>query len=49
LGWGLERHAIGVPKGRDAGLPFLRKFAEDVKAEGLVKAAAQRAGLRGAL
>jgi polar amino acid transport system substrate-binding protein len=47
--WGLERHAIGVPKGRDAGLPFLRKFAEDVKAEGLVKAAAQRAGLRGAL
>ena len=45
--WGLERHAVAIPKGRDAGLAFVRKFAADVKAEGLVKAAVQRAGLRG--
>jgi polar amino acid transport system substrate-binding protein len=47
--WGLERHAIAIPKGRDAGLPFLRAFTEDIKAQGLVKAAASRAGLRGAI
>jgi polar amino acid transport system substrate-binding protein len=47
--WGVERFAIGIPKGRDQGLPFVRKFAEEVRAEGLVKAAIDRAGLRGAL
>ena len=45
--WGVEHFAIAMPKGREAGMEFARKFAEDVKAEGLVKAAAQRAGLRG--
>jgi hypothetical protein len=30
-------------------MPFIRKFTEDVKAEGLVKAAMMRAGLRGAV
>ncbi len=45
--WGLERHAMGIPKGREAALPYLRKFTEDVIAEGLVLAAAKRAGLRG--
>ena len=47
--WGIERFAIGIPKGRDQGLAFLRKFTEEVRAEGLVKAAIDRAGLRGAL
>jgi len=45
--WGVERHAIAIPKGRDQGLPFANKFAEDVKSEGVVKAAAAKAGLRG--
>ena len=45
--WGLERHAMGIPKGRDAALPYLRQFTKDVIAEGLVMAAAKRAGLRG--
>ena len=45
--WGLEHFAIAVPKGRDRGSDFLRKFAEDAKSEGLVKKAADRAGLRG--
>jgi len=47
--WGVERHAIAIPKGREAGLPFVRKFTDDVKAEGLVAAAISRAGLRGAM
>ncbi len=45
--WGHEHHAVAIPKGRDVGMAFVRKFAADVRAEGLVKAAAQRAGLRG--
>ena len=47
--WGLERHAIAIPKGRDAGLAFIREFTGNVKSEGLVKAAMDRAGLRGAI
>ena len=47
--WGLERQSIAIPKGRDAGIGFLRTFVADAKAEGLVKAAVQRAGLRGAV
>jgi polar amino acid transport system substrate-binding protein len=47
--WGEERHAIAVPKGREQGLPFVQKFTQEVTAEGLVQAAIQRAGLRGAM
>ncbi len=45
--WGLEHMAIGIPKGRERGMAYLAKFAEDAKSEGLVRRAAQRAGLRG--
>ena len=47
--WGVERFAIGIPKGRDGGMAFIRQFTEAVKSEGLVKAAIARAGLRGAV
>lgn len=47
--WGEERHAIGIPKGREAGAPFIKAFTEDVLKRGLVQAAMDRAGLRGAL
>ncbi len=47
--WGEERHAIAIPKGRDAGLDFLRSFTDDIRASGLVSAAAQRAGLKGVM
>jgi polar amino acid transport system substrate-binding protein len=47
--WGVERHAIAIPKGRDRGRPLVEKFTEDAKSEGLVKAAIARAGLRGAM
>jgi polar amino acid transport system substrate-binding protein len=46
--WGYERHGIAIPKGRDAGREFVRQFTADVMANGLVAAAMERAGLRGA-
>jgi polar amino acid transport system substrate-binding protein len=46
--WGEERHAIAIPKGREQGLPYIKAFTEDAIAQGLVKAAMERAGLRGA-
>lgn len=45
--WGLEHLAIGIPKGRDAGMAWLREFAEQARASGAVRRAAERAGLRG--
>ena len=45
--WGAESLAIAVPKGRDAGKPWLERFTSAVREEGLVQRAAQRAGLRG--
>ena len=46
--WGIEHLAIAVPKGRGtAATEYLRGFAQSVRDQGLVKAAAERAGLRG--
>lgn len=45
--WGLEHLAIGIPKGRDAAMPWLRAFAEQARASGAVQRATERAGLRG--
>jgi polar amino acid transport system substrate-binding protein len=47
--WGQEQLAIAIPKGRDVGMDYVRKFADDVRADGLVRRAAERAGLRGTL
>ena len=47
--WGLEQLAIAVPKGRGAAAEYLRAFAESVRASGLVRSAATRAGLRGSV
>jgi polar amino acid transport system substrate-binding protein len=44
-----EQQAMAIPKGREPGMDYARKFVEDAKSEGLVKAAVQRAGLRGAV
>lgn len=41
------QQAIGTPRGRDAGLAYLREFVEDVKASGLVARAIERTGARG--
>jgi polar amino acid transport system substrate-binding protein len=44
---GIDPHAMALPKGREVGLAYARQFIEDAKATGLVKAAIERAGLRG--
>jgi polar amino acid transport system substrate-binding protein len=41
--------AMAIPKGRDLGMAYARRFVEDAKSEGLVKAALERAGIRGAV
>jgi polar amino acid transport system substrate-binding protein len=41
------RQAVGVPRGRDAGLGYLRGVVEDAKASGLVARAIERTGVRG--
>ena len=45
--WGVEWWALAIPKGRGVGMDYLRQFAEDAAATGLVKRAGERAGLRG--
>jgi polar amino acid transport system substrate-binding protein len=44
-----EQQAMAIPKGRDFALPYARKFVEGTKSEGFVKAAIERAGIRGAV
>jgi polar amino acid transport system substrate-binding protein len=41
------QQAVGVPRGRDAGLAYLRGFVEEAKASGLVARAIERIGARG--
>jgi polar amino acid transport system substrate-binding protein len=45
--WGLEQFAIAIPKGRERGMEFVRKFVEEPATQELVARAARRAGLRG--
>ena len=45
--FGGEETAIAVPKGRQLSAAYARQFVEEAKSEGLVKAAIERAGLRG--
>jgi len=45
--WGLENLAIAIPKGRDAGRPFVNAFADSVRTNGQLQAAITRSGLRG--
>jgi polar amino acid transport system substrate-binding protein len=47
--WGQERFAIAFPHGREQGATFIKAFTEQAIAEGLVKSAMTRAGLRGAV
>ena len=44
---GIDPHAMAMPKGRDVGVAYARQFIEDAKSEGVIKAAIERAGLRG--
>src|SRR5204862_374025 len=44
---GIDPHAMVMPKGREPGLGYARRFIEDAKSEGIVKGAIAKAGLRG--
>ena len=44
---GGEETGMAVPKGRTVSAAYMRTFVENAKSEGLVKAAIERAGLRG--
>lgn len=44
---GVDRVAIALPKGREAGLPYLQQFLDGAKSEGRIAAAVKRAGVRG--
>ena len=46
---GIDSHAMALPKGRDLGVAYARRFIEDAKSEGLVKVAIERVGMRGAV
>ena len=47
--WGEEHMAIAIPKGRDAGMPYLRKFTETAKTSGMFNSILAKSGLRGAV
>ena len=46
---GMDQITIAIPKGREAGMAYIRQFLENVKTEGLVRAAVRRVNLRGAV
>lgn len=43
----VEDLGIGVPKGRELGAAYVRKFVDKAKSEGFIKAAVDRSGVRG--
>lgn len=45
--WGLEHFSVGIPKGRDSGMPWVKQFVADATADGAVHSAVARAGIRG--
>jgi len=45
--WGMEHFGAAIPKGREAGMPFLRDFIAKAKADGSVDKAVARAGFAG--
>ncbi len=47
--WGVENMAMAVPKGRDAGMPLLRRFGQELRDSGRLQAMIARSGLRGTL
>ncbi|MES2972955.1 MAG: transporter substrate-binding domain-containing protein [Pseudomonadota bacterium] len=48
-GYAIENQSLAIPKGRDAGAPFLTAFLDEARRSGLVKQAAERAKLRGVI
>ena len=46
---GIDPHAMAIPKGRELGVAYAHRFIEEAKSEGLVKAAIEKAALRGVI
>jgi len=47
--WGTEHFALAIPKGREAGLEFVKAYAKDVTDKRFLARTVERAGLRGAV
>jgi polar amino acid transport system substrate-binding protein len=47
--WGEEHIAIAIPKGRESGMEYVRRFVADVQSSGFLSNAVAQAGLRGAI
>ncbi|MFI5445343.1 transporter substrate-binding domain-containing protein [Polaromonas sp. UC242_47] len=45
--WGVENMAIAIPKGREAAMPYVRQFAQDMQSGGQLQSFIAKAGLRG--
>jgi polar amino acid transport system substrate-binding protein len=45
--YGVEQIALGIPKGRDRGMAYVRQFVDEAKSTRLLAQAVERAGLRG--
>ena len=45
--YGLEHAALGIPKGREQGMDYLRGFAKEMMSGGYLQRAVESAGLRG--
>jgi polar amino acid transport system substrate-binding protein len=43
----VQEIAIGVPKGRETSMRYIRRFVDDLKAQGFIKESIDRAGVRG--
>jgi polar amino acid transport system substrate-binding protein len=46
---GLDQYSIALPKGREAAMPFVRQFVDNARSAGLLRAAIENVGLRGAV
>lgn len=47
--WGVEHIAVAIPRRREAGIEYLRRFVEEAQTTGLLAEAVERAGLRGVM
>jgi polar amino acid transport system substrate-binding protein len=47
--WGLEHMSVALPRGREAALPEVNRFVQEMQSSGALEAIEHQAGLRGAV
>jgi polar amino acid transport system substrate-binding protein len=47
--WGEEHIAVAIPKGRESGMEYVRRFVEEAQSSGLLAKSVEQAGLRGSI